>query len=155
MANRRQIQTESPYFPPVPRAPTPFEKALKLEGDPDFSSCSEDTTNQCAVSWALRILNSESVIIEGAGLYSWFQNYNEGCVDTQNCQLDLIEITDSDDIWVYTLYTIGSVNMISGRSPVLAKDNTNQNSHPFVSTVSGWFLEAPRFYVKALFVGWY
>lgn len=68
------IQSETPYFQPNPTADKPFPSLAKWN-DPDYSKC---TTDDCKKSWALRILNSDKVLIYGAGLYSFFQNYNQG-----------------------------------------------------------------------------
>jgi hypothetical protein len=59
------IQTESPYFQPSPKAPTPFTTGL-FPNDPTFSSC-DAHSQTCAVSWALRILDSSSIYLMGAG----------------------------------------------------------------------------------------
>lgn len=59
------IQTESPYFQPVPAAPSPFDPGL-FTNDPDFSQCPL-TAEICSVSWAIRILNSTTVYSMGSG----------------------------------------------------------------------------------------
>jgi hypothetical protein len=55
----------------------------------------------------------------------------------------MIYLKDSGGIWLYNLYTIGAVEMVSPVSilkvdPVLAKDNTNKPVHPFTSLVMAW-----------------
>lgn len=71
------IQTESPYFFPAPQAPFPFNDTVgQFNGDPRFDDCDSSTTH-CAAAWALRVINSENVHIAGAGLYNWFQGYNQ------------------------------------------------------------------------------
>jgi hypothetical protein len=51
-------------------------------------------------------------------------------------------------VFLYNLYTIGAVEMVSPSDSanlfpaVIAKDNTNQPSHPFQSALVGW-LEFP------------
>ncbi|KAH8895965.1 pectin lyase-like protein [Thozetella sp. PMI_491] len=120
------IQTESPYFQDTPRAPAPFGAAPDVfkPSDPDFSFC-QANERKCAVSWAVRVVNSQNIYIYGAGLYSWFDNYGQACVDTEDCQKRIMSIETSSDIWVYSLVTKASIEMISpvGGVAVLGKDN--------------------------------
>ncbi|KAK0648213.1 hypothetical protein B0T16DRAFT_444342 [Cercophora newfieldiana] len=69
------IQTESPYYQVTPKAPTPFPVSTVFPEDPKFGLSSDPASRRCAVSWAVRILNSANIYIYGAGLYSWFQQY--------------------------------------------------------------------------------
>ncbi len=120
------IQTESPYYQVAPAAPAPFTSSLSstFPSDPTFDYCSPSSLT-CAVAWGLRILNSESIFLYGAGLYSWFSEYSQNCVDTENCQDRITYIQDSDAIWIYNLSTKASVEMISpeGGVAVLGTDN--------------------------------
>jgi hypothetical protein len=51
----------------------------------------------------------------------------------------VVDISSSSSIWLYNLYTIGTVEMLNaGDSKVLAKDNTNTNEHPFTSVLTAW-----------------
>lgn len=59
------IQTESPYFQPSPKAPQPFNTGL-FPNDPVFTDCDASSV-KCAISWALRIIDSTSVYIMGTG----------------------------------------------------------------------------------------
>jgi hypothetical protein len=59
------IQTESPYYQPSPTAPSPFTAGL-FPNDPTFSDC-EGSASQCAMSWALRIIDSSTIYSMGAG----------------------------------------------------------------------------------------
>lgn len=59
------IQTESPYFQPLPAAPLPFTPGL-FPGDPDFTNCTS-TSKTCGFSWSMRILDSSTVYLLGAG----------------------------------------------------------------------------------------
>lgn len=61
------IQTESPYYQPVPRAPQPF-KVGQFPADPDFTNCTS-TSLTCSVSWAVRIIDSSSIYLLGAGMF--------------------------------------------------------------------------------------
>ncbi|GIJ84571.1 hypothetical protein Asppvi_003418 [Aspergillus pseudoviridinutans] len=142
------IQTESPYYPPVPSAPAPFDNAVGMfNAGPNFTNCNSDDENSCAVSWALRMVSS-NVQIAGAGLYSWYQDHDpaEACVDAQNCQQRLVSTYLSCDIWLYNLITIGATEMVSpygtNYSPALAAENTDATSHPYWSTINAWLLLA-------------
>lgn len=142
------IQTESPYYPPVPSAPKPFGANLgAFNADPAFFNCaSADDASGCAVSWALRMISSRNIVTAGAGLYSWYQDHDpaEACVDAQNCQHRLVSTYLSHQIWLYNLITIGATEMVSPYgtdfSPALAADNTDATGHPFWSTINAWLL---------------
>jgi glucan 1,3-beta-glucosidase len=69
-----QIQTETPYYQPNPLATLPF-KPNKSLNDPDFEKSCIGKSGNCAMAWALRILDSTDVLTYGAGLYSFFNNY--------------------------------------------------------------------------------
>ncbi|GAO14610.1 hypothetical protein UVI_02009380 [Ustilaginoidea virens] len=130
---------ESPYYLPDPQAPEPFKDTARFVGDPDFNDC-HSSNPHCAAAWGLSIISSTNVRIYGAGLYNWFQRYTQQCVDTQDCQQRVVKVKNSGQIWMYNIYTIGTVEMINhgDDKPVLAKDNTNTNEHPFTSVVNGW-----------------
>ena len=113
-----QIQTESPYYPPFVIAPAPFTSSLnKFAYDPTFSDCGGSFP--CSAAWALTISNSNNIQITGAGLYSFFQNYNQNCISSQNCQQRLVATTSNGAIYLFNVFTIGSIGMV----------------HPFVQTV--------------------
>ena len=133
------IQTESPYYQPSPAPPAPFTDALDVfSGDP---TCSSGETG-CDAAWALRIIDSSDIVIGGAGLYSWFQAYDESCVNTQNCQLALVEIADdSGGVYLWNLITIGAVSMIVDNSSyptqkIPAINNTNAIDYPWWSIIN-------------------
>lgn len=129
------IQTESPYFQPPPNAPQPFTNTNLFPQDPAFGYCDSGSPS-CAVSWALRIINSAHVYIYGAGLYSWFQSYDASCIDKHVCQDRIAEIATSSDIWVYSLATKDSVEMISpdGGTSVLGADNHSN----YLDVIMAW-----------------
>jgi glucan 1,3-beta-glucosidase len=63
------------YYQPNPVAPAPFT-VNSAYNDPNFgTSCSGESGN-CAEAWGLRIVNSQNVLIYGAGLYSFYNNYD-------------------------------------------------------------------------------
>ncbi|GAT20988.1 hypothetical protein RIB2604_00900080 [Aspergillus luchuensis] len=129
------IQTESPYFQSHPGAPLPIVTG-GFPNDPHFDNCTISSPATCAVSWAVRIVDSSSVYILGAGLYSWFSKYSQDCLATENCQDRAFEIEESQDLWIYNLVTKAIVEMISpvNEKPTLANDNKNG----FMSSILAW-----------------
>lgn len=105
------IQTESPYYQPEPVAPAPFGAAPKFPADPSFDEC---TTDSCKAAWGLRIINSKDVTVHSAGLYSFFQDYYQDCIDTQNCQERILEVKGSTGVVIYNLFTVATVDIASG-----------------------------------------
>ena len=125
------IQTETPYYQSNPDALSPFTPQVDAWNDPDFSNCE---TASCRKAWGVRVLNSSDTFIYGAGLYSFFENYAQTCLDDESCQENMVEV-DCSDIKIYGLSTKASVNMItssSGESLVPEDENTSN----FCSTIA-------------------
>lgn len=70
-----QIQTETAYYQPNPNAKQPFPIVAGFN-DPNFDTSCAGLSGNCAAGWGLRVINSSSVLIYGAGLYSFFSNYS-------------------------------------------------------------------------------
>jgi glucan 1,3-beta-glucosidase len=124
------IQSETPYYQSNPSALTPFTPQSAWN-DPEFKTC---TTASCRKSWGLRVLNSSDLFVYGAGLYSFFENYAQTCLNTEDCQENMVEV-DCSDVHIYGLSTKAAVNMVtssSGKSLVKEKDNTSN----FCSTIA-------------------
>ncbi|KAK6542705.1 hypothetical protein TWF694_006649 [Orbilia ellipsospora] len=102
--------------------------------DPAFNDC-VSSNPQCSMSWALRILGSDEITIYGAGLYSWFQNYDQSCLASDKCQTVLAEIDDSSvyRTAIYNLVTIGAQVMLETASGYNAQALDNKNG--FASSV--------------------
>ena len=91
------IQTETPYYQPNPPAPAPFNPVNTTIHDPDFETdCNPATDNDenqlpgsppCEMAWGLRIVNSHNISVYGAGLYSFFNNYDTSCSAPGNGEL--------------------------------------------------------------------
>jgi hypothetical protein len=159
-----QIQTETPYYQPNPAAPSPFTQPNTTLHDPDFAAdCPNGVANSalalagnppCAMAWGLRIIDSQNVVVYGAGLYSFFNNYNTSCstaASGENCQARIFwvgknegEVHGNDTtaagnagdfgVELYNLVTIGSVSMITeGGSDMALWD---QNRATFASTLA-------------------
>ncbi|KAK0612449.1 pectate lyase superfamily protein-domain-containing protein [Bombardia bombarda] len=125
-----QIQTETPYYQPDPPAPAPFYQPNTDMADPVFveNGCQETNNDlaPCAMAWGLRILDSRNVVIFGAGLYSFFNNYSTNCSTIEsgeNCQARIFLAAsmaggatgagDMSGIVAYNLNTVGSVSMVT------------------------------------------
>lgn len=143
------IQTETPYFQPAPKAPAPFIPGVFPE-DPDFSSCSAGSTT-CASSWALRIIDSSNIFMYSSGLYSWFNEYSQACVATENCQDRGVEIENSSGVWIYALATKAIIEMVSPVNVAATLASVNQNG--FLSSILAW-LRGSTGVVGSRFEGW-
>lgn len=122
------IQTESPYFQPDPAPPTPF-RMNSLFKDPNFD-------DMITSAWAVTVSLSHDIIIFGAGLYSFFRNYEQDCLATSSCQSQVLNIDSTSSISIYSLSTVGTTYQLSvnGRGII----NQNQNTNGFASTVTTW-----------------
>ncbi|KAF2125602.1 glycoside hydrolase family 55 protein [Dothidotthia symphoricarpi CBS 119687] len=103
------LQTETPYFQPAPNALQPFPIG-KFPADPNFKDCVNET---CKESWGLRIIDSRNVFIYSAGMYSFFNNYGQGCIDSEDCQERLFRIERSKHVWIFNIFTKGTKEVVS------------------------------------------
>ncbi|KAL5617780.1 hypothetical protein FOVSG1_000002 [Fusarium oxysporum f. sp. vasinfectum] len=130
------IQTETPYFQSFPEAPAPFTPGA-FPNDPSFHNCTK-TSKSCAMAWALRIIDSSAVHVLSAGLYSFFNRYDQTCLKSgrHDCQDKLFYAEQSYDVWVQNLVTLGSIEMVSPLNgvPTLGKPNRNG----FASSILAW-----------------
>jgi glucan 1,3-beta-glucosidase len=99
--------------------------------DPTFANC---FTANCPKTWGLRVFNSTYIFIYGAGLYSFFNNYDGGCLTTTNCQQNMISVEQSQGIYMYVVNTVGSANMVSVDEVELVPAGANTNG--FADTVA-------------------
>lgn len=65
-------------------------------------------------AWGLRIINSKGVTLHSVGLYSFFQEYYQDCLDTYNCQERVCEVKGSSDVVLFNIFTIGTVEVGTG-----------------------------------------
>lgn len=103
------IQTETAYFQGNPDATVPFETNPDFY-DPDWSNCGD--SQRCKKTWGLRVFDSSDILFYGGGMYSFFENYTQECLDTEDCQDHMVDIVNSD-IKMYGVNTKASVNIIS------------------------------------------
>ncbi|KAL2065578.1 hypothetical protein VTL71DRAFT_3248 [Oculimacula yallundae] len=133
-----QIQTETAYWQPVPKAgvATPVVAGWN---DPDFSASCSGVAGNCASGWGLRVLSSQNVLLYGAGLYSFFSNYNVSCSNAVtppgnggSCQRSIfsIEGSTSKNVNLYNLNTVGSMQMATRDGVNLANFSDNVNVYP-------------------------
>lgn len=130
------IQTETPYFQSFPEAPAPFTPGA-FPNDPEFHDCTK-ASKTCAMAWALRIIDSSAVHVLSASLYSFFNRYDQTCLNSgrHDCQDKLFYAEQSYDVWVQNLVTLGSIEMVSPLNgvPTLGKPNRNG----FASSILAW-----------------
>ncbi|OJJ49111.1 hypothetical protein ASPZODRAFT_13848 [Penicilliopsis zonata CBS 506.65] len=122
------IQTETPYYQPDPdAASSPYPTNTTLN-DPDYSTICSSTSGNCD-ALGLRILDSDTVFIYGAGLYSFFDSYSTTCSDDpgpEDCQSNIFSVEGTtSDLWVYTLSTVGTTNMVTVNGSALAPYRDN------------------------------
>lgn len=125
------IQTETAYMQSNPGALSGGFTPMASFLDPTFADCKNTTAggaNTCAKTWGLRMINSQDVHVYGAGLYSFFDNYNQACLATESCQDNIVSIENcTQSVYLYGLNTKASTNMVSlnGKSMVNQADNSN------------------------------
>jgi len=122
------IQTETPYYQPSPAAPAPFSSNSAYH-DPTFSSSQTS-------AWALWVASSNNIIVFGAGHYNFFNNYNQACLNTNNCQNQIVNIDSASTIHIYSLSTVAAVNMVSVNQVGVVTASANPNG--FADTITLW-----------------
>jgi glucan 1,3-beta-glucosidase len=129
-----QIQTETAYWQPNPNATAVFPPVASFN-DPTFSNPSTTAVN--ADGWGLRILSSSAINVYGAGMYSFFNNYNVHCSDQGNgeaCQSRIFSVEKSTGVSVYNLNTVGTTAMITLDGTDVAQYSDNLNG--FIDTIA-------------------
>ncbi|ETN43061.1 uncharacterized protein HMPREF1541_02219 [Cyphellophora europaea CBS 101466] len=118
------VQTETAYMQSKPNSLTSGFQPNSAYSDPDFSDCRGD---DCKKTWGLRILDSSNVYLMGGGLYSFFEDYEQTCLETEDCQLNMIDIQCSNEVYLFGLTTKASVNMVNvnGQPAAIGSDHRN------------------------------
>ncbi|KAI8621283.1 glucan 1,3-beta-glucosidase [Chytriomyces sp. MP71] len=119
------LQIETAYYQgSVTNALSPFKPNASYN-DPTFSNCAAGDS-ACLKGWGLRAVNTRDTVIYGAGLYSFFDNYKQGCLTSWNCQSNMVSLEKSS-VSMVGLTTIGTTNMllIDGTAVGLATSNLN------------------------------
>ncbi|KAJ7043179.1 glycoside hydrolase family 55 protein [Mycena alexandri] len=123
------IQTETPYFQPLLSSPLPYPfTSVAKYSDPVFPP-------GINMAWGLLVQSSSDILIFGAGLYSFYSSYSQACLDTRNCQNQILNIHNSS-VSIYSLATVASAFQISvdGKGIV----DQAENNKGFASTVTVW-----------------
>lgn len=125
------IQSETPYMQSNPTALNGGFTPSPTYSDPDFSAC---TTDACRKAWGLRVFASSDIHVYGAGLYSFFDNYDQSCLATESCQENMVSVECSSAVNLWALSTKASTNMVTvdGAGVVNQKDNRDN----FCSTLA-------------------
>ncbi|KAF7353606.1 Exo-beta-1,3-glucanase [Mycena venus] len=121
------IQTETPYYQPTPVAPNPFSVNSAFK-DPSFSGVT--------AAWGLTVTSSSNILIFGAGLYSFYSNYAQTCLDTVDCQNQILNIDSSSSVFIYSLQTVGSTFQLSLNEAGVVNQSANPNG--FAATLTAW-----------------
>jgi glucan 1,3-beta-glucosidase len=93
--------------------------------DPMFDKCFLPT---CAKTYGLVIKDSTYIFTYGAGLYSFFNNYDGGCILTQNCQQFMVTVESSEAIYLFGLNTIAASTLVEADGVSLVPEGPNANS---------------------------
>jgi hypothetical protein len=118
------IQTETPYYQPAPAPPMPWT-SLPSWNDPVFAAGGNTTA-----AWGLRVLSSPQTFVYGAGLYSFFNDYNVNCSNPGSgewCQARILSIEETPHVSIYGLQTVGTKAMatVDGIDVASYADNIN------------------------------
>lgn len=147
------IQTESPYFQYAiaTESAGPFDSTIGLfANDPSFPDNPNTCTGTdllCNFAWSVLLDGVTNLTIAGAGLYSWFDAYDQSvCVDAQDCQQRLVNDQGyNGGLYFWNLVTIGSIEMVSNTldgTAIYAANNTQIDSHPFWSALAAYANDA-------------
>ncbi|KAK3987098.1 pectate lyase superfamily protein-domain-containing protein [Cladorrhinum sp. PSN332] len=131
-----QIQTETAYYQPNPDARFPQVYQERWH-DPSF--------NRGESGWGLRVVDSKSIAIYGAGLYSFFDNYSTQCSDVgqgSRCQKRIFSVEGKSEIRVMNLNTIGTTNLLTVDGVDGGLFSQNQNG--FVQSIGQFTYDAQR-----------
>ncbi|KAK7015096.1 pectin lyase fold/virulence factor [Favolaschia claudopus] len=121
------IQTETPYYQPSPAVPSPFPLNSAFK-DPSF-----DGVN---AAWGLSVESSSNILVFGAGLYNFFANYEQTCLDTVDCQNQILNVDSSSSLFIYSLQTVGTTFQISVDGKPVVNQSANLNG--FAATLTSW-----------------
>ena len=118
------IQTETAYMQAAPNALGGGFTPSSVYSDPDFADCTTDT---CKKTWGLRVTDSQNVFMYGGGLYSFFEDYSQDCLLTEDCQQNMIDLQCSFNVNLLGITTKASVNMINVNGQPAVKGANHRN----------------------------
>ncbi|ODM95629.1 Glucan 1,3-beta-glucosidase [Orchesella cincta] len=132
------IQSETPYWQPGPPAPQPFTPSSSLD-DPTYAHC--NGRPQCEMSYSIVAKRSSNVYLYGAGMYNFFYNYDQTCLDTENCQDNMVNVEGNNNLYMFNANTKASVNMVvRENNQVLARQADNKNG--FCQSINAFLVES-------------
>lgn len=113
------IQSETPYWQPTPDAktqPYPINPALN---DPDYNVLCP--AGQTCDAFGLRVLNSQNVLLYGAGFYSFYRSDDVSCSsptaanDRRDCQNQMVSLEgpNTSGVTIYGLNEVGVMNLLT------------------------------------------
>jgi hypothetical protein len=133
----------SPYLLPHSPSPQNTRTPLSLATLPRLgpstsqnlliSSSSVRAPSNCCSSTLIKPSTIHSI---GAGLYSFFSNYNQDCLATTSCQSQILNIDDESSVSIYSLSTVGVSYQISVQGQGIVDQSLNKNG--FQETVTAW-----------------
>lgn len=133
------IQGETPYWQPAPPAPEPFPPNSAFN-DPTYGECQQGSAT-CRLAWGLRSVSSSNVYLYGAGLYNFFNNYDQTCLDTESCQDAMVSLEGNSRFYGYNINTKASKSIIVGSDrKTLARQEDNKNT--FCQGVNAFLAQA-------------
>ncbi|KAH7374494.1 glucan 1,3-beta-glucosidase [Plectosphaerella cucumerina] len=124
------IQTETAYMQGNPDALVPFTVNAAYN-DPDFAAyCAAHSiqADRCPRTWGLRAIDSTDILLYGAGMYSFFDNYTQECVGLNNCQDHMTSLEGDTSVQFFGVSTKAAVSMITIEGEPAALDSDNRNS---------------------------
>ncbi|KAJ6261479.1 Glucan 1,3-beta-glucosidase [Drechslerella dactyloides] len=128
------IQTETPYYQSNPTVYLPYEVNPAFQ-DPVYDCPDKNMGSTCAKAIGMRVKDSKDVLIYGAGLYSFFENYGQDCLKNQTCQDDMVSLEGSvQNFFMYNLNTVGVSNLVKLNGKKLVPQPENKNG--FASTIA-------------------
>ncbi|EIN04108.1 exo-beta-1,3-glucanase [Punctularia strigosozonata HHB-11173 SS5] len=125
------IQTETPYYQPLPAPPAPCSLHAEYH-DPPANSF----THQAA--WGLWVRKSSGIIVFGRPHYPSFClfNYTQACIADKSCQSHIANVDEGSDIEIYSLSTVGTMWMLSVEGEGII--NWSKNRNGFAETATAW-----------------
>jgi hypothetical protein len=122
------IQTETAYMQGNPDARTPFAIQEKYS-DPAWDVlCADGSGDNCARTVGFRVTDSKDVFLYGGGLYSFFDNYDQECLKTADCQRDMIYVDGGENVQLLSISTKAATNMLRLNDQAVALDADNRNN---------------------------
>jgi len=129
------IQSETPYWQPGPPAPQPYTPDPKYS-DPEYSHCTPGDV-RCPMSYAIRAAGCSNIYLYGAGMYNFFNNYDQTCLATEDCQTSMVDLENNSAFYMFNINTKAAVDMVvRDNTRSLAKSSDNKNG--FCQTVNAF-----------------